>query len=200
MASPGPICRSAVVKEKLFSRAAFEPSDADLSLIGEQDEDVVMVDSNDEPLKKSKGKVAHSDDEPISNLEGKGKAKAKKVQKSKSKSRRRLDDGDNDIEFDFESDEDDDMSDFIIESDEDEEMDTPDEREVIFGHKKKMPVSEEAIRLMPKLLPSTMMKVCSTALIFFNAWLTPLAVYDGGPHEGHREAPGGESMLPHSNL
>ena len=190
MAPPGSVCRFAVVKEKLFSRAAFKPSDADLNLIGEREEDTLMVESDDEPLKKSKAKVTHSDDEPISNLEGKGKAnRAKKVQKSKSKSRRRLDDGDNDIDFDFQSDEDDDMSDFIIESDEDEEMDTPDEREVIFGHNK-MRVSEEAIRLMPKLLPSTMLKVCSAALIFFNAWLTPLAVYDGGPHEGHCEAPG----------
>ena len=72
MASPGPECRSAVVKDKLFNRAAFEPSDADLNLIGEQDEDVVMVDSHDE-LVKSKAKVADSDDEPISNLKGKGK-------------------------------------------------------------------------------------------------------------------------------
>ena len=65
MASPGPACRSPVIKEKLFSRAAFEPSDAELSLIGEQDEDVVMVNSDDEPLKKSKAKVADSDYEPI---------------------------------------------------------------------------------------------------------------------------------------
>ena len=213
MALPGPVCRSAVVKEKLFNRAAFEPSDADLNLIGEQDEDTVMVDSDDDPLKKGKAKVADSDDEPIPTLKGKGKAKAKKVQKSKSasKSRRRLDDDDDDIESDFESDEDDDMSDFIVESDEDEEekdarlavkrrlgkrkativldsdeeMDTPEEQEVIFGRKKKMPVSEEAIRLMPKFLPSTKMKVRSAALIFFDTWLTSLAVYDGGSYKGH---------------
>ena len=49
--------------------------------------------------------------------------------------------------------------------DSDEEMDTPEEQEVIFG-RKKMPVSEEAIRLMPKFLPSTKMKVRSAALIF----------------------------------
>ena len=73
MASPGPVCRSAVVKEKLFSHAAFEPSDADLNLMGEQYEDVVMVDSDDEPLKKSKAKAADSDDGPISNLKGRGK-------------------------------------------------------------------------------------------------------------------------------
>ena len=72
MASPGPVCRSPVVGEKLCSRTAFE----DLNLIGEQDEDIVMVDSEDEPLKKS-AKVADSDaDEPISNLkERKGKGK-----------------------------------------------------------------------------------------------------------------------------
>jgi hypothetical protein len=214
MASSGPVCRSAVVKEKLFSRTAFEPSDADLNPIGEQDEDVVMVNSDDEPLKKSKVKVVDSDDEPVSNFKGKGKARAKKVQKfkSKSKSRRRVDDDDDDdIESDFESDEDDDMSDFIVESDEDEEekdtrlalkrrlgkrkaiivldsdeeMDTPEEQEVVFGRKKKMPVSEEAIRLMPKFLPSTKMKVCSAALIFSDTWPTPLAVHDGGSLEGH---------------
>ena len=86
----------------LFSCAAFEPCDADLNLIGEQVEDVVMVDSDDEPLKKSNGMAADSDHEPILNLEGKGKAKAKKVPESKSKSRRRLDDDDDDdIESDF---------------------------------------------------------------------------------------------------
>ena len=211
MALSGPVCRSAVVKEKLFNRAAFEPSDVDLNLIGEQHEDVVMVHSDDEPVKKGKAKVADSDDEPISTLKGKGKEKEKKVQKSKpkpkSKSRRRLDDDDDDdIESDFESDEDDDMSDFIVESDEDEEekdarlavkrrlgkrkativldsdeeMDTPEEQEVIFGRKKKMPVSEEAIRLMPRFLPSTKMKVRSAALIFSDTWLISLAVYDGG--------------------
>ena len=211
MALPGPVCRSAVVKEKLFNRAAFEPSDADLNLIGEQDEDAVMVDSDDELVKKSKVKVADSDDEPIPTFKGKGKAKAKKVQKSKPRSRRRVDDDDDDIESDFESDEDDDMSDFIVESDEDEEekdarlavkrrlgkrkativldsdeeMDTPEEQEVIFGRKKKMPVSEEAIRLMPRFLPSTKMKVRSAALIFFDTWLTSLAVYDGGSYKGH---------------
>ena len=78
-------------------------------------------------------------------------------------------------------------------------MDAPEVQEVIFGLKK-IAVSEEAIRLMPKFLPSTKMKVCSAALIFFNTCLSPLAAYDGGPHEGHRKAPGGESILPYSNL
>ena len=199
MASSGPVCRSAIVQEKLFSCTALEPSDADLNLIGERDEDVV-VDSDNEPLKKSKAKVADSGDEPISNLKGKGKANAKKVQKSKFKSRLRRhqvddDDDDDDIDSDYESDEDDDMSDedeeekdarlalkrrlgkrkAILDSD---EIDTPEEQKVIFGHKKTIPVSEEAIRLMPKLLASTKMKVCLAALIF-NTWLSPLAAYDG---------------------
>ena len=52
MASPGPECRSAVVKEKLFSRATFEPSDADLNLIGEQDEDVVIRRAGEEEQSK----------------------------------------------------------------------------------------------------------------------------------------------------
>ena len=118
MGSPGPVCRSLVVKEKLFGRVAFEPSEADLNFIGEHDDDVVMVDFHNKPLKKSKGKVADSDDEPISNLKGKGKVKAKKVPESKSRSRHRVDDvDDDDIESDFESNEDDDMSDFVVESD-----------------------------------------------------------------------------------
>ena len=156
--------------------------------------------------------MADLDNEPISTLKGKGKAKAKKVQKSKSKSksRRCLDHDDDDaIESEFESDEDDDMSDFIVKSDEeeekdarlalkrrlgkrkativldsDEEMDTPEEQEVIFGRKKKMPVSEEAIRLMPKFLPSTKMKARSAALIYSDTWLISLAVYDGGFDKG----------------
>ncbi|EDR06986.1 uncharacterized protein LACBIDRAFT_328394 [Laccaria bicolor S238N-H82] len=45
-------------------RAAFEPSDADLNPVREQGQGVVMVDSDDEPLKKSKAKVADSDDVP----------------------------------------------------------------------------------------------------------------------------------------
>ena len=51
MSSPGPECRSAVVKEKLFSRATFEPSDADLNLIGEQDEDVIRRAGEEEQSK-----------------------------------------------------------------------------------------------------------------------------------------------------
>jgi len=95
-------------------------------------------------------------------------------------------------------DEDDDMSDFIVESDEDEEekdarralkkrlgkkrttvildsddeIETPEEKEVIFGLRKKVPVSEEAIKLMPRFLPSTKMKVTNirfnTATVDFN--------------------------------
>ena len=67
-----PLSRRSCVKEKLFSRTAFEPTGADLNLTEEQDEDVVMVESDDEPLKKSKARVADLDDEPISNL-SKGK-------------------------------------------------------------------------------------------------------------------------------
>ena len=107
----------------MFSRSAFELSDADLSLINESDEDVMKVDSDDEPLKlkrRSKAKVADSDDEPISNLKGKGKAKTKKFALKRPLRKRKA----------------------IIVLDWEEEMDSP-EQEVIFDRKKKMGVSGE---------------------------------------------------------
>lgn len=95
-----------------------------------------------------------------------------------------------DTEAESEGEEDDDeMSDFIVHSDEDEEeknarrdfkkrlgkrkaivvldpddeiedLDTPEEKEVMFGMKKKdAAMSTEAIKLMPRFLPSTKMKV-----------------------------------------
>lgn len=92
---------------------------------------------------------------------------------------------------------DDDMSDFIVESDEDEEEkdarrilkkrlgkraepiliedsddeidDSPEDKEILFGVKaKKALISSDAIKLMPRFLPSTKMKVCRN-IIFFNA-------------------------------
>jgi len=79
------------------------------------------------------------------------------------------------------------MSDFIVESDEDEEEkdarralkkrlgkkranvifdsddepDTPEEKEVLFGVRKRKDISPEALKLMPRFLPSSKMKVCS---------------------------------------
>lgn len=94
-----------------------------------------------------------------------------------------------------EEEDDEDMDDFIVQSDEDEEEkdarrklrkrlgkrraivvdsddeieDSPEDKEVLFGAKK-APASGEPIKLMPRFLPSTKMKVCTvTKLIIIPA-------------------------------
>lgn len=149
--SLGPACRSPICLDKLFARAAFLPSDADLLLDTEEIKPDVEMASVDAPTEDCKGK-------------------AKRI----IRPRRAVPD----------SDEDDDLSDFIVEDDEDEEEkdarrqiktrlgkrkanvildsdeeeESPEDREVLFG--KKIKVSPEAIKLMPRFLPSTKMKVC----------------------------------------
>ena len=109
----------------------------------------------------------------------KGKGKASTRSKNPASRRRTI------AESDDEGDED--MSDFIVESDEDEEEkdarrvlkkrlgkkranvifdsddepDTPEEKEVLFGVRKRKDISPEAFKLMPRFLPSSKMKVCS---------------------------------------
>ncbi|KAG6855888.1 hypothetical protein H0H87_009686, partial [Tephrocybe sp. NHM501043] len=146
---PCPSCRSAVCEEKLFSRAAFLPSDAELST--ETGDIGVKVDAS-----------------MSSDIKGRGKPKGKAV---------KLD------HFDANSDEDydDDMLDFIVEDEEEKEEkdsrrmskklldkrkaidmldsndeETPEEKEIFFG--RRVPALPEAIKLMPKFLPSTKMK------------------------------------------
>lgn len=144
--------------KKLFTRSAFEPSDKDLNgaLVDESD-DYMSVDEDD-----------GSEDEEY-DPKGKGKARARPRHRKKY-----LD----------ESDGDDDISDFIVESDEeeeekearralkqrlgkkrtnvivdsDDEVDTPEEKEVLFGIRKP-DLPAEALRLMPRFLPSSKMKV-----------------------------------------
>jgi hypothetical protein len=126
----------------------------------------------------------------IRKITDKAKAKAKKPKRTAGRFRvLDSDDIQPDSEADSETEDDDDdddeMSDFIVQSDEDEEEkdarrklkkqlgkrkaiivdsdddieeDSPEEREIIFG--KKIAVSKEAIKLMPRFLPSTKMKVC----------------------------------------
>ena len=170
---------------KLFSREAFEPTDKELDPNAQDDEDgesITMIsdDEDETPTYDPKGKrkalpkpskfrrKAHpafveSDDE------------GDDVSISGS---------------DEEDDDNDDMSEFIVESDEDEEVkdarralrlknkkrlgkrrlhvildsddepDTLEEKEVIFGVRKKVPISKEAIKLLPRFLPSSKMKVC----------------------------------------
>ncbi|KAF8067663.1 SNF2 family N-terminal domain-containing protein [Lyophyllum atratum] len=157
---PCPGCRSAICSEKLFARDAFLPSDADLLSVADTP-DVNM----DGPSPKDR--------------KGKGKARPKRT-------RHRNHNADDVVGSEPESsdeDEDDDLSDFIVEDDEDEEEkdarrelkkrlakkatrmvvdsdedmeESPEEREVLFG--KKPAMSSEAVKLMPKFLPSTKMK------------------------------------------
>ena len=172
----GPSCRSAISEDKLFSLQAFEPSDADLAGVNE-DEDEEMLSESD--------------------IKGKSKAKEKPKPRYKPalRPRRRVRDSevihidcdDEESGDEDDDDEDDDMSDFIVESDEDEEekdlrralktrmrkrasravivdsddefADTPQDAEAIFGARPKMDMPREKIKLMPRFLPSTKMKV-----------------------------------------
>ncbi|KJA26761.1 hypothetical protein HYPSUDRAFT_35906 [Hypholoma sublateritium FD-334 SS-4] len=168
---PCPVCRAAINAEKLFSREAFEYSDEDLNDKGSADMDIL----SDSPGITSKGK-------------GRGKSKVMKKSKKVSRvSRRESDDeGDDGSDNDLEYDDDDgsDLSDFIVESDEDEEEkdarramkqrqtkkhknvildsddepDTPEEQEVIFGLKKKVPMTTDVVPIMSRFLPSSKMK------------------------------------------
>ncbi|KAG6840996.1 hypothetical protein C0991_002776 [Blastosporella zonata] len=153
----GPSCRSAVCAEKLFSRAAFLPSDVEL-ISDTADGDVKV-----EGVDTSRG------------LKGKGKRRAGCQDIGHSTAVSDYSDAES-------FDDDDDMSDFIVEdNDEDEEekdarrilrkrlgkrkasviLDsddegTPEEREVLFGYM--IPKSPKDIKLMPKFLASTKMK------------------------------------------
>jgi hypothetical protein len=148
------------------------PSDADLSSGAEKfvaEFDVEMEDCT------------------VSAKESKGKGKVQTKPKTMRRARRLVLDSDDiigsEVELDDEQVADDD---FIVESDEDEEEkdacrelqkrlgkrkaivvldsdeemeDTPEEREVLFGARK-APASDEAVKVMPRFLPSTKMKVC----------------------------------------
>ncbi|KAF9256614.1 hypothetical protein L218DRAFT_881400, partial [Marasmius fiardii PR-910] len=147
---PCPVCRSPINTDKLFSRSAFEPRDEDLfPLEKPSDTDIEKVEVDEIPTsKKCNGKV------------NKGKKPDHQVS----------------------AEDDDSMSGFIVDDDEDlfaprepkkklgkrkgrivldsdEEIDdTPGEKEVIFGRKKKKAKTTEEIKLMPHFLPSTKMK------------------------------------------
>jgi hypothetical protein len=127
-----------------------------------------------------------------SKAEAKGKGKAKAKSKAPAKKRSARVDAVRDSETESEDDEDDDMSDFIVEDDEDEEEkderrkfkkalnkrkaftildsdeesaddDTPEEIEVLHGVRKEK-LTKEAIKLMPRFLPSTKMKAMMASL------------------------------------
>jgi hypothetical protein len=173
---PCPSCRSPISAVKLFSRQAFEPTDAEL-LPTEEKTRTMKVDDSDDDMPS----VAD-----IFKVFGKAKGKTKHTKKRTARPARIIDSDDvvpEDDEEQDDDDDDDDMSDFIVQSDEDEEeknerlkikkrlgkrravvLDSDDEMDqdesdIIHGAKKYVPEQPEQIRLMPRFLPSTKMKV-----------------------------------------
>lgn len=156
----------------MFPSAAFEPTDKDLAGDADEESDIEMTDVK--PAKATS--------------KGKGKAKAKRPVRKTAKAIV-LDSSDIDGDETEEDDDayDSELSDFIVGSDEDEEEkdarrsmkkrlgksraittivdsddededeDAPEEKEVLFGAKPRL--SKAAIKLMPRFLPSTKMKV-----------------------------------------
>ena len=176
----GPSCRSPVSLDRLFSRQAFEPTDADLA--GDESVPVKFetVDVDDPGLSSD----ISGDAFPPMDVKGKGKALAKK------RLRHRVVDSEDDTEGELDSD----LDDFIVQSDEDESekdirlterrrlgrkrsirqvlSDTEDDEdnEVVYGktHKASPATAEDVdIKMMPRFLPSTKMKKMMESLL---AW------------------------------
>lgn len=184
---PCPVCRAFIGPEKFFSREAFEPTDRELNPAAQDDEveeDAIVIseDEDEAPIydRKGKGKAAQK---PT-------KSRRRKARRAFAES----DDEGDDVNYsgsEEEDNSDDDMSDFIVGSDEDEEEkdarralkkrlgkkrahvildsdeegDTPEEKEVIFGVRKKTTLSKAAIKLMPRFLPSSKMKYMMDELL-----------------------------------
>lgn len=159
----GPSCRAPISADAIFIRAAFEPTDAELS---------------GDACSSSSSNLSSDDEMPgISDMIIRGtkrKGRARRIRK-----KRAVCDSDSDDDGD-----DDDMSDFIVEDDEDEEeKDTKremknrlrkrrvmvvesdddldeDEREVVIGRNpKEVPASADQVKTMSRFLPSTKMNV-----------------------------------------
>lgn len=176
----GPVCRANINGETLFSQAAFEPSKEELNINAEED----GMDVDDAGYLSGKS------------AKGKGKARKSGRPKRRGTGNESDDEGDdvNDSGSDGGDDDDDDLSDFIVASDEDEEEkdarralkkrlgkkraqvivdsddepESPEEKEVLFGTRKKTPdaTSGDAVPLMSRFLPSTKMKVRGVVLDF----------------------------------
>lgn len=171
--------------DKLFSREAFTTPDDESNNAGSEDDDA-MDTSDDYVQSKDKG-----------------------VAKKSKKIRRRSHDKSDDDYDSQEEDDGSDISDFIVESDEDEEEkdarrdikkrqvkhnkhiimdsddepDTLEEQEVIFGLKKKVPVSTEVIPIMSRFLPSSKMKVCESVSFLIMFLMLIVIVHDGSTQE-----------------
>ncbi|KAJ3805241.1 SNF2 family N-terminal domain-containing protein [Lentinula lateritia] len=161
----GPACRTPISKELLFEQIAFMPTDEELKEAGGQGEDSDI----------------EMDDVDVTISKGKGRAKVTSSRSSR-KVKRSLVSYDGIDEEDEDEYDDDDMSDFIVESDDEEEEDvrkaltkcigkrqarvildsdeeeSDEEKEVIFGKNNVKKLSPEAIKLLPRFLPSTKMK------------------------------------------
>ena len=162
----GPSCRSAVSPDKLFPRHAFEPTEADLN------PEAVKPEVKDMDIKPDLFDVF--EDALPARTDRKGKGKAKRA--------RRVVDSEDDSEGEADSD----LDDFIVQSDEDEddknsrlaakkrlgkkraivESDSEtdeEEREVIHGQRMRSDSHEDVdVKMLPRFLPSTKMKVSST--------------------------------------
>ncbi|KAJ3868041.1 SNF2 superfamily protein [Lentinula novae-zelandiae] len=168
---PCPSCRTPISKELLFEQAAFMPTDEELKEAGGEGEDSDI----------------EMDDVDVSISKGKGRAKETSSRASRKVKRSLfshdvidVDASDTDDENEYD---DDDMSDFIVECDDDEEEqevrkalkkclgkpkarvildsdeeESDEEKEVIFGKSNIKKLSPEAIKLLPRFLPSTKMK------------------------------------------
>lgn len=156
----GPSCRTAVSKDKIFSRQAFEPTDADLdpTIVKPEGDDILDVSDIFE--------------DAYPGTKGKGKVK---------KRFRRIVDSEDDSEGEMDSE----MEDFIVYSDEDEagkdarraekkrlgkkraatkvesdyDTNSGEDRDVIYGKKTRVSMPKEQVEMLPRFLPSTKMKV-----------------------------------------
>lgn len=168
----GPACRAAISKDKVFSRQAFEPSDKELADGSEAEDSEDMPELSD-----------------IFEDAVKGKAKKRTI--------RRVVDSEDDSEGELDSE----MEDFIVHSDEDEEekdarraqrkrkgkkravmtIDSDYESDsgreddnVIYGKKARVSLPKEQVKMLPRFLPSTKMKVRHSSSTSLDSLLTDI--------------------------
>ncbi|KAJ3900622.1 SNF2 family N-terminal domain-containing protein [Lentinula edodes] len=190
---PCPACRTPISKELLFEQAAFMPTDEELKEAGGQGEDSDI----------------EMDDVDVTISKGKGRAKVTSSRSSRKVKRSLVfhdfidvDASETDGENEYD---DDDMSDFIVESDDDEEEqevrkalkkclgkrkarvildsdeeESDEEKEVIFGKSNVKKLSPEAIKLLPRFLPSTKMKI-----LVISQWTSCLSLVSQYLTENH---------------
>ncbi|KAL5521625.1 hypothetical protein ACEPAF_2373 [Sanghuangporus sanghuang] len=171
-----PVCRGAISKKKLFSRAAFEPTDEEL--IGETD----TTNGETKDVKLAKEEEEYMPD-VLSLLKSSGNSKERSKSSSKCKKPRKKRAKRVILDSEEDDDEEDDLSDFIVHTDEDEEeknerrrlkkrlgkrrassayseeseSEDTDDDDIVHGRNKSIR-DLAPIKAMSKLLPSTKMK------------------------------------------